>query len=308
MQRKIVIVTILLAVALLALGCSSAPAVQAPAKTESGYANPAALVDTTWVVDHLDDPDVRLIDVSAREEVYNEGHLPGAVFVGWNRDLTNPNDPVKGQILSADDLSALLSRLGVEKDDTVVFYDGTSNLFAARAYWVLKYYQHPNVRVYNGGTKKWIADDQELTTSNSTFSQSKYVAGEPDPEIRTTGEYVLAHLDDQNSVLCDTRSAKEYAGVDARSARGGHIPGAINVDWVNSVNQDGTFKDAQTLRTLYEGAGFDPDKEIITYCQTGVRGAHTWFVLRELLGYPTVRNYDGSWEEWGNIAELPIER
>lgn len=309
MQRKILILTILLTVTLLALGCAgAAPAVQAPAEIATGYANPEVLVDTAWVADHLDDPDVRLIDVSSKEEVYKEGHLPGAVFVSWNSDLTSADDPVKGQILSADKLSALLSRIGVEKDDAVVFYDDTSNLFAARAYWVLKYYQHDDVRVYNGGTEKWTAEGQELTTDSPKLSPSTYEAGQPDPDIRTTGEYVLGHLDDENSLVCDTRSAKEYTGVDARSARGGHIPGAINVNWVNSVNEDGTFKDAQALRALYEGAGFDPNKEIITYCQTGVRGAHTWFVLRELLGYPQVRNYDGSWEEWGNAAELPIER
>lgn len=307
MQRKILILTVLLTVTLLVLGCSTSAAPQAPAQTAAGYANPAALVDTAWVREHVDDPSVRLIDVSAEEDTYRQGYLPGAVFVNWNAGLTSATDPVKGQILSADELSALLSRIGVEKDDTVVFYDDTSNLFAARAYWVLKYYQHDDVRVYNGGTKKWIADGQKLTTNSPTFSPSTYLAGEPDPEIRTTGEYVLAHLDDDNAVLCDARSAKEYTGVDARSARGGHIPGAINVNWVNSVNQDGTFKDASSLRALYEGAGFNPDKEVITYCQTGVRGAHTWFVLRELLGYPNVRNYDGSWEEWGNAAKLPIE-
>jgi len=308
MQRKILVLTILLAATLLAVSCGGPPPAQAPAETAISYANPTALVDTAWVADHLDDPNVRLIDVSANEEAYREGHLPGAIFVSWNSDLTSADDPVKGQILSADDLSALLSRIGVEKDDTVVFYDGTNNLFAARAYWVLKYYQHEDVRVYNGGTKKWAAEGRELTTDSPKLSPSTYVASQPDPEIRTTGEYVLAHLDDENAVFCDTRGAKEYTGADARSARGGHIPGAINLDWVNSVNEDGTFKDAQALKALYEKAGFTPDEEIITYCQTGVRGAHTWFVLHELLGYPQVRNYDGSWEEWGNTAEFPIER
>lgn len=309
MQRKIFLLTILLTVSLLALGCASAvPALQqAPAETQAGYANPDVLVDTAWVREHLDDPNVRLIDVSAKEEAYKEGHLPGAAFVSWNNDLTSASDPVKGQIASADELSALLSRIGVENDDTVVFYDDTSNLFAARAHWVLKYYQQDDVRVYNGGTKKWLADSEELVTESPQIKPSNYVAGEPDPEIRTTGEYVLAHLEDEDTVVCDTRSPKEYTGVDARSARGGHIPGAINLNWVHSVNEDGTFKDAKMLRALYEEAGFKPDKAIITYCQTGVRGAHTWFVLRELLGYEDVRNYDGSWEEWGNVAELPIE-
>lgn len=310
MQRKIILLTILLTAGLLALGCSgAAPAVQqAPAETsESGYANLDALVDTAWVREHLDDPSVRLIDVSAKQEGYAEGHLPNAVFVNWNEDLTSDSDPVRGQIAGGDKISEVLSRAGVERDDTVVFYDDTSNLFAARAYWVLKYYQHDDVRVYNGGTKKWLADGEELVTNTPDVSPSNYAAGEPDPEIRTTAEYVLAHLDDENTVVCDTRSAKEYTGVDARSARGGHIPGAINLDWVHSVNEDGTFKDAEVLRKLYEEAGFTPDKAIVTYCQTGVRGAHTWFVLKELLGYEDVRNYDGSWEEWGNVAELPIE-
>lgn len=309
MRRRILVLGILITVILLALGCGGgAPATQAPAETTTGYANSTVLVDTAWVLDHLEDPDVQLIDASSSEEVYNEGHLPSAVFVNWNKDLTSTDAPVKGQILSRDELSALLSRLGVEEDNTVVFYDDTSNLFAARAYWVLKYYRHDDVRVYNGGTKKWTAEGHDLSTKSPELSPSTYKAGEPNPQIRTTGEYVLAHLEDDNTVLCDTRSAKEYTGVDARSARGGHIPGAINVDWVNNVNSDGTFKDAEALRTLYQKAGFDPDEEIITYCQTGVRGAHTWFVLRELLGYPDVRNYDGSWEEWGNKTELPIER
>jgi thiosulfate/3-mercaptopyruvate sulfurtransferase len=307
MRRKLFWVTILAVVALVALGCAgtAAPAV-APADTVAGYAKPDVLVDTTWVLDHLDDASVRLVDVSS-EESYQEGHLPGAVFLDRRTGLTSQSDPIGGQIASAEEVSAALSRVGLERDDTVVLYDNSSNLSAARAYWVLKYYQHDDVRVYNGGTTKWVADGETLTTNEPAIEASNYVAGEADPAIRTTGEYVLAHLDDENTVVCDTRGPREYAGVDARSARGGHIPGAINVDWVNSVNPDGTFKDAETLRTLYEGAGFDPDKQVITYCQTGVRGAHTWFVLRELLGYEDVRNYDGSWEEWGNTAELPIE-
>lgn len=311
MQRKLILLSILLIATLAVLGCSGpAPAVQeAPAgSSPSSYANPDVLVDTAWVREHLDDSNVRFVDVSANEEAYQEGHLPGAVFVSWNQDLTSASNPVSGQIASGEKISEVFSRVGVENDDTVVFYDDTNNLFAARAYWVLKYYQHDDVKVYNGGTKKWTADGEELVTDQPEISPSNYVAGEPDPEIRTTGEYVLAHLDDENVAFCDARGPQEYTGADARSARGGHIPGAINVNWVNSVNDDGTFKDAEALRKLYEGAGFPPDKEIITYCQTGVRGAHTWFVLKELLGYEDVRNYDGSWEEWGNVAELPIER
>ena len=202
----------------------------------------------------------------------------------------------------------MLSSLGVENDDTVVFYDGNNNLLAARAYWALKYYQHDDVRVYNGGLPKWQADGQEISTEGVEPSPAEYVAGEADPAIRTTSEYVLEHLDDPSVAMCDTRGPEEYTGTDVRAERGGHIPGAINLEWRHAVNEDGTFKTTPELSGLFVKAGFSPDKEIITYCQTGVRGAHTWFVLHELLGYPNVRNYDGSWEEWGNQPDTPIEQ
>lgn len=271
------------------------------------YTNPDVLVDTQWVLDHLDDPSVRLIDVSGKVEDYVAGHLPGAVYVSTGAEMTNPEDSTKGQILTQDALSALLSRLGITPETTVVFYDGSSNLLATRAFWVLKYYQHADAKVYNGGTLKWVADGQELVTDTVEVTPTDYVAQDADLNIRTTTDYVLEHLDDSNTVLCDTRGPEEYTGTDVRSARGGHIPGAINVEWINAVNQDGTFKDARALFDLYTQAGFLPDKQIITYCQTGVRGAHTWFVLKELLGYPDVRNYDGSWEEYGNREDTPIE-
>lgn len=286
-----------------AVAIAEAPVAEAPA----GYANPEVLVDTAWVADHLADPNVRLLDVSDKREAFDAGHLPGAQYVDWQADLTNPADPVKGQILTGEALSELLSRLGVEKDDTIVVYDNTNNLFATRAYWALKYYQHLDVRVYNGGSKKWTADGRELVTEIAPVTASQYTAGEADPAIRTTWEYVVEHIDDPATLFCDTRGPKEFTGTDVRSAQGGHIPGAINVEWNAAVNPDGTFREAQALRTLYQKAGFAPDKEIITYCQTGVRGAHTWFVLKELLGYPSVRNYDGSWEEYGNKTESPIE-
>jgi thiosulfate/3-mercaptopyruvate sulfurtransferase len=291
-------------------GCAPAamPATgAAEADVPTAYANPDVLVDTQWVLDHLDDPNVRLIDLSGNPEEYAAGHLPGAVYVNLGDDMTNPEDSTRGQILTQDALSALFSRLGINADTTVVFYDGNNNLAAARAYWVLKYYQHDDVRIYNGGSKKWAADGQALTTGEVQVTPTDYVAQDPDLAIRTTGDYVLEHLDDSNVVLCDTRGAEEFAGTDVRAQRGGHIPGAINVEWTNAVNQDGTFKDAQALFELYTKAGFSPDKQIITYCQTGVRGAHTWFVLKELLGFPDVRNYDGSWEEWGNQENTPIE-
>ncbi len=283
------------------------PAADAEAPALEGYAKPDVLVDSAWVQEHLDDPNVRIVDVSGSAEDYAAGHIPGSVYVNVGEQMTNPEDSTRGQILTQDALSALLSSIGVTPETTVVLYDASNNLLAARAYWVLKYYQHADVRILNGGTKKWTADGQALVTDEVTVAPTEYVAQDPDLEIRTTTEYVLERLDDENVVMCDTRNAEEYAGTDVRSARGGHIPGAINVDWVAAVEQDGTFKDAQTLNELYTKAGFTPDKEIITYCQTGVRGAHTWFVLSELLGFPEVRNYDGSWEEYGNRTDTPIE-
>jgi len=303
----------LIALVLLGAVLAACAPVAAPATTSSApiteYANQAALVDTAWVQEHVADPKVRILAVSGKREDYDAGHLTNALYVNLGEDMTNPQDSTRGQILTQEALSVLMSRLGINNDDTVVVYDNSNNLLAARAYWALKYYQHADVRLYNGGTKKWTADGNALSTeAPAALPATTYVAGEADPAIRTTSEYVLAKLEDPSVVLCDARNAEEFAGTDVRSARGGHIPGAINIDWVQAVNGDnGTFREAATLQELYEKAGFSKDKEIITYCQTGVRGAHTWFVLTQLLGYPNVRNYDGSWEEWGNDAAKPIE-
>lgn len=307
MKGKLGILSLSLIISLFLAACTSLAPAAAPELPQE-YADPDILVDTDWMIEHLDDPSVAILDVSANLEAFDAGHLPGAIYVDWRTELTNPEDATRGQILTGDQLSELMSRLGVTNDSTVVFYDDTNNLFAARAYWALKYYQHDDVRVYNGGTAKWQADGQELVTDTTELTPVEYVAGEADPAIRTTSEYVWEHLDDPSVAVCDTRGPEEYAGTDVRSDRGGHIPGAINLEWRHAVNEDGTFKPAPELGKLFATAGFTPDKEIITYCQTGVRGAHTWFVLRELLGYPNVRNYDGSWEEWGNNPEVPIEQ
>jgi thiosulfate/3-mercaptopyruvate sulfurtransferase len=275
--------------------------------TIDNYAKPEVLVDPAWVLENADDTNVRLIDVRGDIEAYAAGHLPGAVHVDVGDEMTNPLDSTRGQIMTQDALSELFSRLGISPENTVVLYDANNNLQAARAYWVLKYYQHDDVRILDGGTKSWEAAGNALVADEVAVSPTEYVAKEPDLAIRTTTDYVLEKLDDENVVMCDTRNPEEFAGTDVRAARGGHVPGAINIDWVYNVDEDGTFKSAQELYDLYTKAGFVPDKEIITYCQTGVRGAHTWFVLRELLGYPNVRNYDGSWEEYGNLPDTPIE-
>lgn len=310
MQRKPLILLILLAT--LVLSACAVPGVATqntttPAQTIDSYAKPEALVDTAWIKEHLDDPSVRLLDISGKAETYAAGHLPGAHYVSLE-EFTNPDDVVPGQVMTQEALSALFSRLGISAEDTVVLYDDNANLLSTRAYWVLKYYQHEDVRVYNGGTQKWTADGEALVTDTPAPTPGEYVAAAADPEIRTTWQYVVENTDDPGTLFCDTRGPEEYIGTDVRAARGGHIPGAINVEWRNAVNQDGTFRSAAALADLYQKAGFTPDKQIITYCQTGVRGAHTWFVLRELLGYPNVRNYDGSWVEYGNNEASVIER
>ncbi len=303
------VVSLLLVV--LVSGCAPAIAQPtggvAPVEAVTEYVNADALVDTQWLLDHLDDEGVRLVEISTKPEDYAAGHLPGALHFHGVAELTNPEDATQGQILTQAGLSELMSRNGIGNEDTVVFYDRSSNLWASRAYWALKYYQHDDVRIYNGGATRWLADSQELSADTVNVEATEYVAGEADDALRTTTEYVLEHLEDEDALLCDTRSLDEFAGTDARAAKGGHVPGAINVEWVHAVNEDGTFKDASTLYDLYTKAGFAPDKEIITYCQTGVRGAHTWFVLSELLGFPNVRNYDGSWEEYGNREDTPVQ-
>ncbi len=264
------------------------------------------LVDTEWIEAHAADPSLRVLEVGGNANAFGEGHLPGAVFLSM-RSLSNPDDPIGGQIATAAQVSAVLSTTGLGRDQTVVLYDRRNNLQAARAYWVLKYYQHADVRIYNGGTPKWTEDGQVMSTVMVEYEPSDYQAGPPDPEIRTTWQYVVDHTDDPATLFCDTRGPEEYLGRDVRAERGGRIPGSINVEWTAAVNPNGTFKSSEELAALYGGAGFTPDKQIITYCQSGVRGAHTWFVLSELLGYPSVRNYDGSWVEYGNNPESPVE-
>jgi thiosulfate/3-mercaptopyruvate sulfurtransferase len=288
----------------LAAACSGGER-QVTASAPTEYATDV-LVDTEWLQARLGDASLRIVEVGGSPRDYAAGHVPGSVFLSIG-SLSNPDDPVDGQIATREQVSSALSGVGIEQGQTVVLLDRQNNLQAARAYWVLRYYQHPEVHVLNGGVPKWTADGGAIGTEVVEVAASRYGAGAADDDIRTTWQYVIDHVEDPQTLICDVRSPDEFLGRDVRAARGGHVPGSVNLEWTVAVQPDGTFRSAADLFALYSRAGFTPDKQIITYCQSGVRGAHTWFVLHELLGYPSVRNYDGSWNEYGNNPDSPIE-
>ncbi len=277
------------------------------------YAHPEVLVDADWVEAHLQDPKVRLIEVDVDTNAYEQGHIPGAVGFNWQKEL---QDQIVRSPLSKEHLEALLSSAGVSKDTTIVLYGDNNNWFATWALWIFKYYGHPDVRLLDGGRVKWLADKREITTEVPSYQQTTYQAETPHKEIRVLRDEVLSAVGQGNIALVDVRSPGEYSGELLAPAnlpqegaqRGGHIPGAANVPWATAVRPDGTYKSADELRAIYEGKGVTPDKEVITYCRIGERSSHTWFALNYLLGYPDVRNYDGSWTEWGSLIGAPIER
>lgn len=279
----------------------------AVATAASGYARPEALADTAWLRERLNDPKLRILDFS-KKETYDKGHIPGAVLVSSAELLQAEVDGVKGQVPPAAVVAAGLGKAGVSNDSIVVVLDDSNGLIAARAFWVLKYYGHKDVRILNGGAKKWQADGGPISTEVPKPTAVEYKAGSPDNKIRVTAKEVLEAVNSEKAVIVDARTPEEYVGRDVRAARGGHIPKAVNVNWTSAVKEDGTFKSVDELRKLYADAGVTPNKAVYTYCQTGVRAAHTWFVLKYLLGYENVANYDGSWEEWGNRTDLPIDR
>jgi thiosulfate/3-mercaptopyruvate sulfurtransferase len=279
----------------------------------NGYAHPEVLVETQWVADHLHDPTIRLIEVDVDTAAYETGHLPGAVGWNWRQDT---QQPIRRDIPDRASLEALLSRSGVANETTVILYGDNNNWFATYAYWLLKMHGHADARLMNGGRKKWVDEGRALTTDLPAVTPTAYRASDPNVAIRATRGRVEASLGLAGRGLVDVRSPKEYSGEllapenlpQEGAQRGGHIPGAANIPWLQAVQEDGSFKPAHALRALYEGHGITPDKEIIAYCRIGERSSHTWFVLHELLGYPQVRNYDGSWTEWGSLIGAPIER
>ena len=279
----------------------------------TGYTHPEVLVDAGWLRAHLADPMVRLIEVDVDTTAYQEGHIPGAVGFNWQKDL---QDQVIRAPLSKAQLEALLSRSGVSNDTTIVLYGDHHNWFATWAFWILKYYGHRDVRLLDGGRGKWLADKREIATQVPSYPPTSYAAQAPRNTIRAFRDQVLLTLGCRGGVLVDVRSPGEYSGDLLTPAkwhqegahRGGHIPGAVNIPWAMAVREDGTFRSAEELRALYAGQGITSDKEVIAYCRMGERSSHTWFVLHSLLGYTHVRNYDGSWTEWGSLIGAPIEK
>jgi thiosulfate/3-mercaptopyruvate sulfurtransferase len=271
------------------------------------------LVETQWVQDHLDDDSVRIVEVDENPALYQEAHIPGAIGFDWKRDL---QDQVKRDFLGPKEFGELMGSRGISNDHTVVLYGDRNNWFAAYTYWYFKYYGHDNVRLMNGPREKWISEDRPTTSDVPEYESQSFSAREGDPAIRAVRDEVLQALDTRTK-LVDVRSPAEYsgeliamAGYEQEGAqRAGHIPGAASVPWAQAVKEDGTFKDADELRELYSSKGVvDGQNPIIAYCRIGERSAHTWFVLHELLGHEDVKNYDGSWTEWGNMVNVPIEK
>jgi thiosulfate/3-mercaptopyruvate sulfurtransferase len=279
------------------------------------YVHPEVLVDTQWAEEHLKDPKVRIAEVDYDSKAnYELGHIPGAVLFDWKNDI---NDPITRNVLSKESCQNLLQNAGINNDTTLLLYGDFNNWFAAFAFWVLKYYGYKDVRLINGGRKKWLQEDRALTKDVPTYSKGNFAANEPDSNIRVFLDEVKRAVSAPELKMVDVRSPKEFTGEilappeypTEHAQRGGHIPGAVNIPWAQAVNDsDGTFKNTDELKQLYESKGITPDKEIIAYCRIGERSSHTWFVLKYLLGYPKVKNYDGSWTEWGNMIANPIEK
>ena len=278
--------------------------------TENGYAKPV-LVTTDWLAEHLGDEGVVVGEVDENPDLYDEGHIPGAIKLHWREDL---QDPVERDLVEKDAFEQLMGSRGISNETTIVLYGDKNNWFAAYAYWYLKIYGHADVRILDGGRQKWIDESRELSTDEPQVSTASYSARERDETIRARRDAVRETIG--RDALVDVRSPQEYSGEliaapgyeQEGAQRAGHIPTAQSIPWAQAVKDDGTFKSADELRELYGAKGITPDRSVTAYCRIGERSAHTWFVLRELLGYEDVRNYDGSWTEWGNLIDVPIEK
>lgn len=278
----------------------------------SAYAHPEALVETDWLAEHATDPNVRVFEVDVDTTAYEQGHVQGAIGLDWKADLQQR--PVR-DLLSKEQLERLLSQYGVVPNTTIAVYGDNNNWFAAWFFWLLKYYGHKDVRLVNGGRVKWLAEGRPTTTAVPGYPQAQYKASGPDASVRALREYVLETVQKNGKKLVDVRSPKEFSGEllapenlpQEGAQRGGHIKGAANVPWATAVAEDGRFKPADELRQIYTAKGIDGSKETIAYCRIGERSSHTWFVLKYLLGHERVRNYDGSWTEYGSLIGAPIE-
>lgn len=290
------------------------PAARDDAERFQQYAHPHMLVSTDWLADHLDDPSVVIVESDEDVLLYDTGHIPGAIKIDWHMDL---NDPITRDYVDAEAFARLLSEKGIARDSTVVFYGDNFNWWAAYALWVFTLFGHADVRLLDGGRQKWIAEGRPLDTDIPQRAPTEYPMVERrDEPIRAFRDDVMRHVE-QKSPLVDVRSPQEYSGEllhmpdypQEGSMRGGHIPGARSVPWKRAAHDDGTFRSLDELRSIYvDEQGLSPDDDVVAYCRIGERSSHTWFVLTHLLGFERVRNYDGSWTEWGNLVRAPIER
>jgi thiosulfate/3-mercaptopyruvate sulfurtransferase len=279
---------------------------------DNGYAK-AVLVTTEWLAEHLNDDKVVVAEVDENPDLYDDGHIPGAIKLHWREDL---QDPVERDLVEKEVFERLLGERGISNDTVVVLYGDKNNWFAAYAYWYLKIYGHEDVRILDGGRQKWIDEERELTGDTPSPERKQYAAKERDETIRAFRDAVREDIAAGEKALVDVRSPQEFSGdliappgyEQEGAQRGGHIPSAQSIPWAQAVRDDGTFKSPEELRELYGAKGVTPNKQVTAYCRIGERSAHTWFVLRELLGYETVKNYDGSWTEWGNLVDVPIEK